>query len=150
MIRANLTGTVFPVMDLVIWLIPTDTDMVSAILDWSAVAGAAEYKIYKSTTSPTSGYTLIDSTTVTQWTDANAAVNHVNSYYYVTVDHVLDSPVTGARRVDPAIGPVAGDHVSSSLISGYRQRKFTHPEINRVTNEDFQIQPRQETDTRSK
>ena len=146
MIRANISGGVPPVVDLVIWLVDTD-ERVSAVLDWSTVAGAAEYKIYKSTTSPTSGFALVDSTTLTQWTDASAVVGTVLSFYYVTADNVLDSPVTAASRITPAVGPVARDQGVSS-ISRYQQRQLAHPEKANASTLDLQTQ--QKSNSRSK
>ena len=149
MLRANLTGAIPPVVDLVIYLIATDPPMVSAVLDWSTVAGAAEYKIYKSTTSPTSGYALVDSTTLTQWTDPSAVVGTVHSFYYVTVDNVTNSPPVAAVPGTPAIGPVARDQGASSFNSTY-QRIFARPEKANASTVDLQTQTRQESNSRSK
>jgi hypothetical protein len=140
MIRANLTGTVYPVGDLVIWLIPTDNDMVSVILHWGAVTGAQEYKIYKSTTSPISGYALLDSTTNTQWIDSDAVIDYGISFYYVTVDNTLESQVIGSRGDDVSIGSAARGQVSTSVNDWNRNRGSLRPEISRVTAEDSRVQ----------
>jgi parallel beta-helix repeat protein len=71
----------------VISMIETDPEMVSAVLSWDPVPDAAQYKIYKSYTGPT-GLTLVDSTTNTQWTDAGVIAGSPKCFYYVTADDV--------------------------------------------------------------
>jgi parallel beta-helix repeat protein len=72
-----------PVDDLVITL-SSSTDIT---LIWSAISGAQQYHIYKSTTDPYSGFTLIDSIADTNYTDTNVLINELKSFYYVTADN---------------------------------------------------------------
>jgi hypothetical protein len=77
-----------PPVVVTIGLAATDPEMVTAILDWDPVPDAAQYKIYKSYTSSTSGFALVDSTTLTQWTDTGVVAGAPTCFYYVTADDV--------------------------------------------------------------
>jgi uncharacterized delta-60 repeat protein len=76
--------------------VPTDFTLTlslpHAILQWSPVLGISQYHIYKSVTSPYSGFVAIGSTSDTCYTDSSAVVGNNGSFYYITSDNVaLDS-----------------------------------------------------------
>lgn len=75
-------GSLEPVEDLVI----TMPSMQDASLHWSPVSGAVQYHVYKSTTSPDSGFTLVSSTPDTFYVDTSAITNDTRSFYYIIVD----------------------------------------------------------------
>ena len=71
------------------------------ILQWSPVAGAVQYHIYKSTTNWQSGYVLFNSVTDTAYTDNNAITGHTKSFYYVTTDN---APQNTIEKTSPSLG----------------------------------------------
>jgi parallel beta-helix repeat protein len=117
MIRANILGAIPAVDDLVIGLV--DVDLAThATLTWSAVPGAVEYKIYKSTTDPNTGFTLIDSTANLTYTDNNAVPGVVKSFYYVTASDVALDAGVASRPSTTAVGPVR--QMSPALETRYQ------------------------------
>ena len=71
--------------DLVITL--TGAVLRHVTLQWTSVAGALQYHIYKSTTNPEFGFTIIGSTSNLLYTDSNAVIGQTKSFYYVTADN---------------------------------------------------------------
>ncbi len=85
--EVGIVGPPEPVEDLVITLSSSTDDSTDITLIWSPISGAQQYHIYKSTTNPSSGYTLLGSTTDTTYTDASAIINESKSFYYITSDN---------------------------------------------------------------
>ena len=73
--------------DLIITLSTATDDSTHITLIWSPALNAQQYHIYKSITSPTSGFTLIGSTPDTTYTDTNAIIDESKSFYFVTSDN---------------------------------------------------------------
>jgi hypothetical protein len=57
----------------------------SATITWEAVSGATSYKIYRSV-EPYSGFTLLDTTETTSYTDNNVS-SGTKYFYYITADN---------------------------------------------------------------
>jgi hypothetical protein len=116
-IGADEVGVASPpgvVDDLIITLSGFTDDRTNITLSWSPALNAQQYHIYKSTTSPESGFVLIGSTTDNTYTDSNAIVGQIKSFYYVTADNEsLDLPGTG---IQPSTG--IGIPAEESSFSG--------------------------------
>ena len=82
-----------PVEDLIIILSGSTDDSTDITLLWSTVPTAQQYHIYKSS-DPYTGFTLVGSTTNTTYTDTNAIIIELTSFYYITAD---DQPIDGIR-----------------------------------------------------
>jgi len=80
-------GPPVAVDDLVITLSGITRDVTDITLTWSPALGAVQYHIYKSITSPESGFVLIGSTSDTTYIDSSALQTGAMSFYYVTVDN---------------------------------------------------------------
>lgn len=106
------------------------------VIRWNAVPGAVKYNIYRST-NKTSGFSYLDSTTATSYTD-KAAVNGVQYYYQVksvknvpattttTTKKQITIPTTTAPKVTvrdmskaPANGTIADSSNISNIVSLY-------------------------------
>jgi parallel beta-helix repeat protein len=74
------------VIDLIITLSSSTDDSTNITLIWSPAENAQQYHIYK-LTEPYGGFGLIGSTTDTTYTDTNAIISEVKSFYYVTSDN---------------------------------------------------------------
>ena len=85
--EVGVAGPPEAVDDLVITLSSSTDDSTDITLIWSPALNAQQYHIYKSTTDPGSGYSLIGSTADTTYTDNNAVVGAPTSFYYVTADN---------------------------------------------------------------
>jgi parallel beta-helix repeat protein len=128
LVRANLAGGIES--PLVTISVVTGVDEVTdAVLDWEPITGAAEYKIYKSTT-VAGPYTLIDSTTGTQYVDVGAVVaGEFSSFYYVTADNVARGATVARATPNGAIGPVT---VQRAGASTFQQRVLQQPKSHKL------------------
>jgi len=119
-IGADEVGVAGPpgvVDDLTITLSSSTDDSTNITLSWSPALNAQQYHIYKSTTSPESGFVLIGSIINTICTDSNAIVGQTKSFYYVTADNgSLYSPETGIQP-PTGIGTPAAERNFSGLYS---------------------------------
>ncbi len=101
------TFTISHVENLVI-SIPDSNTQPHVMLNWSLIPSAEQYKIYKSTVSWQSGFILLDSTLVPQYTDSNSVENTPKSFYYIIFvksSQELDQESNPTKTVSPIFSP---------------------------------------------
>ncbi len=106
--NVEITSTLLESVDDLVISLSTGTDVDHVVLSWTPAAGAQQYHIYKSTTSPDSGFVQIGSTVDTSYTDTYAVAVNNTSFYYVTADNeLLDFYDPNITFPDRARHPVA-------------------------------------------
>lgn len=113
-INSNISSKYF--LDNVETLISSiDATFATVSLSWQAVGGATSYKIYRSTTSSVSGFSLYDTTSLLAFEDSTLVSGETHYYKLITVSGANESvssnlvsefyiaPVTGLSRTLDAV-----------------------------------------------